>query len=281
MSQQQRIKGKEAALAVIIAGIGIGIAIFADNIISERAYIKAQKEKEKAITTTLPPIIEENEEENHPEDDDNDDDKLKIIEDKKEKEEGEEKQEKKTIESPPPETFSDEEEEEEEIEDEIEQQHIKEKPDDKKEDEEDSCHEIIRQSPVSHAQNGQIYQEYLKDWFKKQKKEIEKSHHANTRKMIQLEIAQKYRPEPSSNPTDLLPGETYAQYFVRQQKLQEETKLQKEGYDDSYAGDFNEASKNLYLIKRAYTDARRTSGKPKEFNMKDPFGLKRFLHIDD
>ena len=92
-----------------------------------------------------------------------------------------------------------------------------------------------------------------------------------------MEVAQKYRErEEPYNPIDLLPGETYAQYFVRQQNLQEEKQLEKE-FDDSYIGDYNEASKNLYLIKRAYTDARRNVGKSKEMDPNDPFGLRRWL----
>lgn len=143
-----RIKGKEAGLAVIIAGIGIGVAIFADNIISERAYIKAQTEKAKvmnrAIDDTSPTPAKEKDEEI-----------------KKEEEEDEEEEQKELIQA-----FEDEKEE---------MKTTQVFSDEEEEEEEDTCHDIIGQPPPQSfeepsSQGTPEYKEYLKDWFNDEKK---------------------------------------------------------------------------------------------------------------
>ena len=211
------IKAKEAALAVIIAGIGVGIAILADNIISERRYVQAKLKIDSAPSPThLDTIVEG----------------------------ADESSESSEIAPPPlstpapavPPTPPP-------------------SPASSSSDEETSVDEFIEKE-VAHLEHdnheGCIPCEKEKARQRKKQKKIMKAlrHIAEQEKQnAQTEYEKLQKSE------DLLPGETYAEFYLRQQRIKEEMALQQQ-VDLTYTGDFNEPSKNLYLTKRAYVEAR-------------------------
>lgn len=273
------VKAKEAALAVIIGGLGIGIAILVDNSISQHKYVKA-----KAILR----YIEEKEVNNpHP-----------VAHRKTEEREYSDSEEEEEN------GFSDEEEEEtsdidaaasyisDPLLDPVVPSLPKVEPEGKvtivgthANDEERSIGSNTSRTSFQRRLQRQeskkgvdteintslvVTPEPMKPLLDKElialakadkRRRIAQREEAKLKEKIRV-IEEKEK-EDKMNTTELLPGETYIQYFTRQKRIKEDKEIE-EADNDAYRGNFNAASKNLYLMKRAYVDARKKMSIPKD-----------------